>query len=387
MSSLSIRTRVVIVVVGSLFLAAFAASGLVGHIVERNVEAAAADSLKRAAQGFASLERSDVEKLSATLDVLLARGDLKTAFLARDRSALQAAAAPLFEVLHRQDGITHWYFHDAEPRTFLRVHRPDLFGDKVERATLREAMQTQAVGSGKELGRTAFALRVVKPYRDGGKVIGYMELGEEIDHFLRRMKDQTGDDFGLLVKKAYLDEKAWTAAAGRRPSTWNDRPDVVLVNATSYGEGIIDFRGDIDDVPERGLALEETVLQGRARVRGMYPVTDAGGRRVGALFVSHDVSNVHEAVEGGLAQLRIVVFTMCLLVAAALYAVLQRLVLGRLHHMVQAAERITLRLPPGQHGAGTVVITASADEITRLEDFFRRFAASLDEAEAGRTRG
>jgi len=380
MSSLSIRIRVVIAVVAWLLLAAFTSSMLVGHILQRSLEMAAADSLMRAAQGFASLERSEVEKLSATLDVLLARGDLKKAFLARDRGALQAAAAPLFEVLRHQDGITHWYFHDAEPRTFLRVHRPDLFGDKIERATMRRAMETQAVGSGKELGRTAFALRVVKPYRDGGKLVGYMELGEDVDHFLRRMKDQTGDDFGLLVKKAYVDEKAWTAVAGLRPSNWKDRPDVVLVNATSYGEGIIDFRGAIDDVPERGLALEETVRHGRAHVRGMYPVTDAGGRRIGALFVSHDVSNLREAVEGGLAQLRVVVFATCLLVAAGLYAVLQYLVFGRLRRMVRSAERISLRLPAGRHGAGTEVITASADEITRLEDFFRRFAEAEEEA-------
>jgi HAMP domain-containing protein len=379
MSSLSIRIRVALAVVGFLFLAGLAASVLVGRIIRQNLDMAAADSVKRAAQGFAALERSDVDKLSATLDVLLTRGDLRKAFLARDRAALQAAAAPLFEVLHRRDGITHWYFHDAEPRTFLRVHRPELFGDKVERATMRKAIETQAVGSGKELGRTAFALRVVKPYREGGKLVGYMELGEEIDHFLRRMKDQTGDDFGLLVKKAYLDERTWALAAGGRPGGWDDRPDVVLVDATSYGEGIIDFRGNIDDVPERGLTLEERAKDGRARVRGVYPVTDAGGRRVGALFVSHDVGSLHGAVEGGLAQVRAVVLALGLLAAAGLFLVLDRLVLGRLRRLVAAAERISLRLPAGRLGAGAEVIGDSADEMTRLEDFFRRFSGAVSE--------
>ncbi len=383
MSSLSIRSRILIAVVAFLSFAAFGASMLIGHVIERNVGLATTDSLKRAAEGFASLERGDVEKLSRILDVLLAREDMKKAFLARDRGALQAVAAPIFEVLAHEDGITHWYFHDAEPRTFLRVHQPDLFGDTVERATLRKAMETQVVGYGKELGRTAFALRVVKPYRDGGKVIGYMELGEEVAHFLRRMKDQTGDDFGVLVKKSYLDEKAWEASG--QPN-WNDRPDVVLVDATSYGEGIIDFRGAIDEVPERGLALEETVRQGRARVRGVYPMSDAAGRRMGALFVSHDVTGMHEIVDGGLAQMRVVVIAMFLIVAVGLYLAMEQLVLGRLRRMVSAVERISLRLPTGKHGAGVEVISASADEITRLEDFFRRFETSLDEPGPGRRR-
>lgn len=377
MSGLSIRARVAIAVLACVALTAFAASLLVGHIIERNVELAATDSLARAAQGFGNLEQGDVEKLSSTLDVLIAREDLKRAFLARDRGALQALATPLFEVLHRKDGITHWYFHDADGRVFLRVHQPELFGDRVQRATIRKALETQDVAAGKELGRTAFALRIVKPYRDGEKLIGYMELGEEIGHFLRRMKDQTGDDFGLLVKKAYLDEKTWTTAPGRRASNWNDRPGVVLVDATSYGEGIIDFRGDVDDVPERGLALEETVRQGRAYLRGVYPVNDADGRRVGALFVSHDVTAMHEAVQAGLSQMRVVILAMCVLAMAALYAVLHRLVLGRLRGMVGAAERISLRLAPGRQGAGTEVITATADEITRLEDFFSRFSAAM----------
>jgi len=384
MSSLSIRSRIVIAVVALLAAAALAASLLVGHVIARNFRLATADSLQRASEGFASMERNDVEKLSAILNALLAREDLKAAFLARDRRGLLALAEPLFEVLAHQDGITHWYFHDAEPRTFLRVHRPEVYGDKVDRATLRKAMETQDIGYGKEVGATAFALRVVKPYRDGGEVIGYVELGEEIDHFLRRMKDQTGDDFGILLKKSYLDEKAWEAIG--RPN-WNDRPDVVLVDATSYGEGIIDFRGAIDDVPERGLALEESVRQGRARVRGVYPVKDATGRRIGALFVSHDVSGAYEAIDAGLAQMRVVLLAMFLAVTAGLYLAMERLALRRLRRMVSAAERISLRLPAGRHGAGTEVISASADEVMRLEDFFRRFESALDEPGQGQRRG
>ncbi len=65
----------------------------------------------------------------------------------------------------------------------------------VDRATLTKAIETKGLGAGKELGKTAFALRVVRPwFGQDGKLLGYLELGEEIDHFLGRMKAQTGDD-------------------------------------------------------------------------------------------------------------------------------------------------------------------------------------------------
>jgi hypothetical protein len=388
--SLSLRLRALLALLAGVLAVGFGSRAVVSHVVARNVEAASGDALMRAAQVFAGLERADVEKLSAALNALSGREDLKAAFVARDRERLYALAAPLYRTLKERDGVTHWYFIEPEPARscFLRVHRPEKHGDVIDRATLARAMQTKQVGFGKEMGKTAFALRVVQPYYDGAKLIGYLELGEEIDHFLRRMKEQTGDDFGLLVKKQYLDEKAWAAASSPRPSNWNDRPEVVLVKATSYGEGIIDYRGRIDDVPERGQVLEKTARDGRTFIRGIFPVRDAAGRLVGALFVRHEVTAMHEALASGRDQTGAAVLALAVLASALLFLLLYRLVFARLSRAVAAAEQLSARLPPGRHGAGGEIITASGDELTRLEDFFARFSASLEEpGQEGRPKG
>jgi hypothetical protein len=154
--------------------------------------------------------------------------------------------------------------------------------------------------AGKELGRTAFALRVVSPWRDArGRVIGFMELGEEIDHFLTRMKSATGDEFGLVVKKEFLDEEAWAEVLGAARNTWNDRPDVVLVDTTSFAQGIADFTGTLDDVPAEGMMLDRREERGITWVRGVFPIMDASGRRVGGLFILHDVSAQRAAYAAG----------------------------------------------------------------------------------------
>jgi hypothetical protein len=78
-------------------------------------------------------------------------------------------------------------------------------------------------------GKIAFALRVVKPFRSEGKVIGYMEMGEEIDHFLTSIKGQTGDDYGVLVDKTRIDRAKLATVRGE--DRWDERADVVLIGA------------------------------------------------------------------------------------------------------------------------------------------------------------
>jgi hypothetical protein len=381
MHSLSIRLRVVAIIVGCFVLVALAGAAVVNRVLEGNVQVAMGESLARSVQSFESLQRGDVERLSAAIDVLVARPDLLRPFEARDRAALLAAAGPVFEELKKRDGIGYWYFFEPgpPPRVFLRVHRPALFGDSPKRVTLARAAAGQGAVAGMELGMSGFALRVLRPVRSGGMVIGYLELGEGIGEFLGRMRAVTGDDYGLLVKKSFLDQKSWTAYSGRAADTWNDRPDVVLVDATSYGGGIIDFQGRIDDIPERGMRLEATSDQDRNYVRGIYPVEDAAGQRIGALFVRHDVTGLQKALEASRLETIFAVLSLSTLVSLLLYFVLDHLVFARLGRMMRSAEDLSARLPPGRFGARGEVITATGDELTRLEDFFRRFSAAAGE--------
>ncbi|HET8540142.1 MAG TPA: cache domain-containing protein [Anaeromyxobacter sp.] len=243
----------------------------------------------RGAAAFAKLEKMRVDLLSKELDRLVADPALVGPFLARDREKLLAAAKPIFEKLETVDQITHLYFIDPEPaRTcFLRVHKPEQFGDVVDRETLRAAIATRKIGFGKELGRTAFALRVVKPIRSGGKIVGYMELAEEIDHFFERMRQLTGDDFGLLVDKQHVDRAE--LARVRNDDRWDERPEVVLVNSTMWDEKRIQLPVPLAALPADGAYAGSWKAEGRTYVGGAFPVKSASGHVVGALFVRHQV--------------------------------------------------------------------------------------------------
>jgi hypothetical protein len=374
MRSLSVEVKLALALTVVALAIAFVAARLTTASMERNVEAAAAVSVRHAAAVFDAEEHAELEKLAATLDALLMNPELRDAFAARDRARLLAASAPIFELMRDRDGMTHWYFHlpEREGTVFLRVHRPELHGDRVERATLRRAQETRELGAGKELGKTAFALRAVRPWIVDGKTIGYVELGQEIDHFLREMKARTGDDYGLLVKKRFLDEKAWADVLGPRQNTWNDRPEVVVLDTTSFTAGLVDFDGDVELLPDEGLVLDHVEREARVLLRGISPLRDATGRKVGALFVLHDFTPQHAALEAGASRIHATLLFLCLAGAVAAFVLVHLLVFRRLTLLRRGLETRAAAetLPPAR-----VVRLRSEDELGRLEALFDRIVA------------
>jgi hypothetical protein len=367
---LSAELKLVLVLLSLGTVAGAVSAELVSRGFEERVEAIGATVLAAADEAFRAQQAAEIEKLSSTLDALMTSGQLQTAFLRRDREGLQRLAAPVLEMLRERDRISHWYFHEPGPdhRVFLRVHKPELFGDTVKRITLQRAADTGQQGAGLELGRTAFALRVVRPWMVDGRLLGYMELAEEVDHFLDTMRGRTGDEYGLLVMKRFIDEKAWAAVLGPRINTWNARPDVLVVDVTDFADGIAQFDGDIERMPGTGLFLGETERLGRAFVRGAFPIDDAAGRRVAALYVVHDFTAHHLAVRGGRVQAYVVFLLLALAGAVGTAVVTRRLVFGRLARLRERLERRAA----GQAMPATPGELASHDDLGRIEALFER---------------
>jgi Double sensory domain of two-component sensor kinase len=336
---------------------------------EREVHELGAERLKGAVGAFEELEHSEIEKMAATLDALMANPELRQAFVARDREALRRRAAPLFATLRERDGITHWYFHLPGPgsQVFLRVHEPELFDDAPTRTSLRRVVDGASLGAGLELGRTAFALRVVRPWYDGETLLGYLELAEEIDHYLSAMKGRTGDEYGLLVKKSLVDARAWSEALGPRTASWNDRPDLLVVDATSGAEGILDFAGDLETLPDAGRMLGEISLGDRVLLRGLFPIRDSDRRLVGALFVVHDFTTLHLAAKQARTVALSTAFLGALLIAAGLAVLVRLLVFRRLGRL---ATRLSRNLGPAARPGDARAF--GGDDLGRLEGLLDR---------------
>jgi hypothetical protein len=186
--------------------------------------------------------------------------EVRDAFAARDRGRLLGLTATLYSKL-KAEGITNWMFHTPEPGmvVFLRVHNPPKFGDSLNRFMDNEVVRTHAMLTGNELGKAGFALRIIRPVYDADDVlIGYVEFGEEIGRFIHEMKNQTGDDYGLVLNKKFVDLKSWADSSGvlKRRDDWSDNPGFVVADKTSANDSIIQFRGNLDALSGRGRVRE-----------------------------------------------------------------------------------------------------------------------------------
>jgi hypothetical protein len=385
---MQIRTKLSIAVVLSMGSVAAVAGSIIRDRSERNIHLFSEAAVSSAEGAFRSIERAEVQKLSATLAAILADTRYLAPFRRRDRAGLMALATPLFQELRASHWITHWYFHLPDRTCLLRVHAPEQFGDPVERPTLAKAAETRRLTAGMELGKTAFALRAVQPWIVDGELLGYVELGQEIDGFLERMKGATGNDYALLVEKRHLDRGLYDALrrrAGQRED-WDDLATAVSMEATAVGASMQAWKGDVSSVPATGTYLGEAVDEGRTFARGGVPIADASGHRVGLLVVRADMTVIHDNMTRARTGVIVIVMGLSAVAAGILVVLLNALVFARLRRTTTLLEDVSARLVGGDYDlAGAVPPAAWDDEIGGFETFFGRFIAVVAETLKGLT--
>ncbi len=265
---------------------------------------------------------------------------LRESFEARERDRLLACAAPRFEALGARHGITHLYFHDTQGVNWLRVHSPALHGDRIDRATLRQTMETGAPAHGIEIGPLgAFTLRVTAPWRIGGRLVGYLEIGEEVDRLVPRIKDLLGVDLMVLVPKSLLNRDSWTQdrTARGEDADWGRLPDRVVTRATlDLTAGPI--AAALAELPRKGEDAKELNLGGRRFYGQLLPLDNPRGEEVGQVLVLDDITAALNRVYEHLAVLAALAIGFGTLLLSGYWAYLGRIqgTLSRLYDDLQA---------------------------------------------------
>lgn len=242
---------------------------------------------------FRNLEQNDTKTLSAAIEVITQDPAIRALYLKKDRDQLYEYTSPLFRNLKEKYGITHWYFISPDGHTFLRVHDKEIYGDEVSRFTFIKARDTGNTASGIELGKTAYAFRVVTPYYYQGALIGYVELGEEIGHFLKVLRQETTSDFFLIADKKYLNREDWHFVmqnAGKE-DTWDKigGEHLLLEGTTEDASRVACITEENLEGAEEGENLFQLVRIGEKTYQcAGFSFDDARGRHSGAVLAQMD---------------------------------------------------------------------------------------------------
>ncbi|MBI1751985.1 MAG: HAMP domain-containing protein [Acidobacteria bacterium] len=350
--------------------------GVFYHSARADLAAGAQKAVERSQGVYDLILQGDTKMLGVAMDSFATNAAARQIYADhQDRQKLLASVQDLFRSNRARYGITHFYFIDKEGACYLRVHDPGNYGDTVARETFRQARAAGKAVSGIELGKTAFALRVVSPYIHNGDLIGYIEFGEEIDHFDQLVKRQTGVDVAVLVDKAFLVESEYRATrkAQGKPDNWAAMKGYTLVSSTLENQGLV-----ADDASEDKLRAVKTsmylgtVANGpKTLSKGAFPLKDASGKQVGVVLALNDITDQLQSERSALLLLIGITAIVFVISFAAVALYLRVEVIGPLVRLADQANEISM---------GKVEMkleTHRNDEIGLLIHAFERMRVSL----------
>jgi methyl-accepting chemotaxis protein len=263
-------------------------------------------------------------------------------------------------------------FQTPEPNmsVFLRLHNTSKFGDRLNRFMDTKVVRTHDIVAGNELARAGFAVRIIRPvYDTRGGISGYLEFGEELGQFVHALKNQTGNDYGLLLDKKFVDRQFWadSSAMWKRRDNWNDNSGYVVADKTTVNDNILQFQGSLSAIPDQGKILEQ-YSEGQSQfVRGIFPIHDVAGNTVGAMFVVRDITDSYLKMRRTQNILLVMTVACFLLGVILLLTLLDRLIFRRLVHVIRAATRLV------GGDFKTAIKIDSDDEVGQLEQLFEQF--------------
>jgi PAS domain S-box-containing protein len=239
----------------------------------------------------------DAQLLKGFISLLQKDNDLREAWLAKDRKALLKFSLSIFDNIRQQHKITHFYFHDLDSICFLRVHNPLKHGDYIDRFTMHSAVRDGQTAYGIELGPLGtFTLRVVYPWQIDGKLVGYIELGEEIEHITSELKETLDVELCLIINKSYLARDKWEEGMkmlGRQP-LWNQFPDFVISGSTfaKLPPALSKYVKELSSCNDKEhLSRALKLTSNNRHYQGRFlPLIDANGRDIGCLVVHADIT-------------------------------------------------------------------------------------------------
>ncbi len=286
---MSFKGRIFLALAASFVAMLLTAGALIYFSQARQLETSLDSSMRGNERVFLTQIGNDAEGLGRALTATSRIDTLLETFVARNRAELLKRAKPFFDEMKEQFKITHFYFFEPDGTTFLRVHKPEQFGDKNGRNSFKMAATSEKLAVSLDMGKNFFSLRAVRPLVRDGQKIGYWELAQEIDHVLPATKAISGDDVAVLLSDAYTKKKG-TEVKGEQLA------GMTLLDAT-------DKTLAVDVVKAMGLTAEvsEPVLRlGGKHAVMTFPFKDGAGEAAGILVFIRDIQAARSELYGSI---------------------------------------------------------------------------------------
>ncbi len=267
---------------------------------------------------FQVVIEKDVELQDGLIEIIQSNREIQRAWLNKDRNLLLSLTKPIYKYIQTEHRITHFYFHDLNKINFLRLHRPNHYGDKIDRHTFNQAYQYKTHSSGLEFGAmNYFVLRVVHPWFIDGKLVGYIELGEQINHLINEVAKIYGYDLALIIDSDFLKNIAnKTYTPLQKIISAEKHPDKLIIMYSTDDKFSDILRDDFQN--KHGLKehdYSKTYQSGESSYfSSSFLISNAIGQHVGHIVYNIDITNVVKNKHFILKTLLTIIFIVTILI-------------------------------------------------------------------------
>lgn len=260
------------------------------YIFQRlNIQNNTEEYILKYTENFNNYINNEVNHLCSFSNLVILNNDkIEKSYLSSNKKELYEITKPLFDNLNKNGDITHFYFIKPNGEVFLRVHDFKKDGDIINRFTFLKSKELQEPFYGLEFGvKNTFTLRYVFPWIVDEKVIGYIEIGEEVDKITNILsKEMNLELFFAINKNVFENEKNDISLKNIIQSEKN----YILYNKSEIDKSLIDFINS-EEVKKELFVNNKNLMAYKSKL------TDVSGKDLGLKIILVDLTNEYNKLK------------------------------------------------------------------------------------------
>lgn len=352
MKNLNISTRIVLGISLLLFAVMSFIMPLVLSEFSRQIRESEQRELQKLYETAVANIVSSGQRAQAMATLISLTPEIQSNFAERDREALLQRTQPLFTRLKQDFAVQQFQFHTPPATSFLRLHRPEKFGDDLTaiRKTIVETNTQKQPLSGLEYGVEGLGIRGLVPMNYQGQHTGSVEFGMSFGQpFFDNFKNAYQAEITLLLPK----DGNFVPFGG---TFTTDTSDVSELKSVMQGTEVI---RTID-------------LDGKSYALYRHGMKDYSGKTFGVLDIALDRSHSEQAMSDIRFKLIMIGF-IAFLIGTAIAWFIAKSITRPIAETTNALNDIA----EGEGDLTRRIEVKSKDEIAQLALAFNRFAEKI----------
>ena len=281
------------------------------------------------------------------------------AFASRNRKLLYELTLPQFEAHHYENEFLDiMHFHLPDDTTFLRVHKPEFFGDNLKgvRPMINAVNRNHKPLSGFEIGRHGPFFRIVQPIFYNDTYVGALEFGISAYQIIDILESET-----QIKAAAFFTERAWQKVALHEKGPVIKVGNFILTpHNRSLTESIPkNFQFGKDNHPIVRIDNQTYVIHS-------HPIfNDFKGNSLGGLLLFQDITQIMERKNSFIFKLTLLTAGLLVLAIMVLYYTFNQII-GSLHQREAKLSSIFRAAPAGIGVVVDRVITEVNERLCKM---------------------